>query len=159
MITPTPPAGTSGAPPPGQPEPQGKQPEGASQPRHQWRHLLGIVGPGLVTGAADDDPSGIATYSQTGAQFGYGQLWTAFWLSPLLMACRRPAAGSATSPARACPATSRTGTACTFSACPLRDRQPLQPIGERQQEPVQPGVAELRLRLYPRQPGRLHASC
>jgi hypothetical protein len=38
--------------------------------------LLGILGPGLVTGAADDDPSGIATYSQTGAQFGYGQLWT-----------------------------------------------------------------------------------
>jgi hypothetical protein len=35
--------------------------------RHRWRHLLGILGPGLVTGAADDDPSGIATYSQTGA--------------------------------------------------------------------------------------------
>lgn len=33
-------------------------------------------GPGLVTGAADDDPSGIATYSQAGAQFGYGLLWT-----------------------------------------------------------------------------------
>jgi len=85
MITPTPPAGTSGGPPPGQPEPQGRQPKGASQPRRQWRHLLGIVGPGLITGAADDDPSGIATYSQTGAQFGYGQLWTAFWLSPLLI--------------------------------------------------------------------------
>ena len=37
------------------------------------------LGPGLVTGAADDDPSGIATYSQTGAQFGYGMLWTAFF--------------------------------------------------------------------------------
>lgn len=33
--------------------------------------LLGIMGPGLVTGASDDDPSGIATYSQAGAQFGY----------------------------------------------------------------------------------------
>ncbi len=55
------------------------------QPHHQLRHLLGIVGPGLITGAPDDDPSGIATYSQTGAQFGYGQLWTAFWLSPLLI--------------------------------------------------------------------------
>jgi NRAMP (natural resistance-associated macrophage protein)-like metal ion transporter len=52
--------------------------------RHQWRHLLGILGPGLITGAADDDPSGIATYSQTGAQFGYGQLWTAAWMLPLV---------------------------------------------------------------------------
>ena len=43
--------------------------------RSRLRHLAGILGPGLVTGAADDDPSGIATYSQTGAQFGYGQLW------------------------------------------------------------------------------------
>jgi NRAMP (natural resistance-associated macrophage protein)-like metal ion transporter len=49
------------------------------------RHLLGILGPGLITGAADDDPSGIATYSQTGAQFGYGQLWTAFWMLPLVI--------------------------------------------------------------------------
>jgi Mn2+/Fe2+ NRAMP family transporter len=38
--------------------------------------LLRLLGPGLVTGAADDDPSGIATYSQAGAQFGYGLLWT-----------------------------------------------------------------------------------
>ncbi len=48
------------------------------------RRLIGILGPGLVTGAADDDPSGIATYSQTGAQFGYGQLWTALWMLPLI---------------------------------------------------------------------------
>lgn len=41
------------------------------------------LGPGLVTGAADDDPSGIATYSQTGAQFGYGMLWTALFMLPL----------------------------------------------------------------------------
>jgi NRAMP (natural resistance-associated macrophage protein)-like metal ion transporter len=53
--------------------------------RPSLRHLLGILGPGLVTGAADDDPSGIATYSQTGAQFGYGQLWTAAWMLPLVM--------------------------------------------------------------------------
>lgn len=45
-----------------------------------WR----VLGPGLVTGAADDDPSGIATYSQTGAQFGYGQLWTALYMLPLM---------------------------------------------------------------------------
>jgi Mn2+/Fe2+ NRAMP family transporter len=49
------------------------------------RHLLGILGPGLVTVAADDDPSGTATYSQTGAQFGYGQLWTAAWMLPLVI--------------------------------------------------------------------------
>jgi len=52
--------------------------------RPGWRHVLGILGPGLVTGAADDDPSGIATYSQTGAQFGYGQLWTCVWMLPLM---------------------------------------------------------------------------
>lgn len=34
------------------------------------------LGPGLITGAADDDPSGIATYSQAGAQFGFSMLWT-----------------------------------------------------------------------------------
>jgi NRAMP (natural resistance-associated macrophage protein)-like metal ion transporter len=54
-------------------------------PRGFWR-LLRILGPGLVTGAADDDPSGIATYSQTGAQFGFGQLWTALYQIPLLIA-------------------------------------------------------------------------
>jgi NRAMP (natural resistance-associated macrophage protein)-like metal ion transporter len=61
-------------------------PPAAARARHgQLRHLLGILGPGLVTGAADDDPSGIATYSQTGAQFGYGQLWTALWMLPLVI--------------------------------------------------------------------------
>lgn len=48
--------------------------------------ILRILGPGLITGAADDDPSGIATYSQTGAQFGFGQLWTALYQIPLLLA-------------------------------------------------------------------------
>jgi Mn2+/Fe2+ NRAMP family transporter len=47
--------------------------------------LLRVLGPGLVTGAADDDPSGIATYTQTGAQFGYGQLWTALWMLPMVI--------------------------------------------------------------------------
>ena len=73
-------------PPAQRPEPPTEPPASSGRPGHQIRHLLGIVGPGLITGAADDDPSGIATYSQTGAQFGYGQLWTAFWLSPLLIA-------------------------------------------------------------------------
>lgn len=44
-----------------------------------WRGL----GPGLTTGASDDDPSGIATYSQTGAQFGFSYLWLAAWTFPL----------------------------------------------------------------------------
>jgi Mn2+/Fe2+ NRAMP family transporter len=44
------------------------------------------LGPGIVTGAADDDPSGIATYSQAGAQFGYGLLWTMVLTYPLMCA-------------------------------------------------------------------------
>jgi NRAMP (natural resistance-associated macrophage protein)-like metal ion transporter len=47
---------------------------------------LRLLGPGLVTGAADDDPSGIATYSQAGAQFGYGLLWTVFLTIPFMIA-------------------------------------------------------------------------
>jgi len=48
--------------------------------------LVEQLGPGLVTGAADDDPSGIATYSQAGAQFGYGLLWTLLLTYPLMVA-------------------------------------------------------------------------
>jgi NRAMP (natural resistance-associated macrophage protein)-like metal ion transporter len=48
--------------------------------------LLQSLGPGLVTGASDDDPSGIATYSQVGAQFGYGLLWTMLFSYPLMTA-------------------------------------------------------------------------
>ncbi len=51
-----------------------------------------ILGPGVVTGAADDDPSGIATYSQTGAQFGYGQLWTAVFMLPFQMGVQEASA-------------------------------------------------------------------
>jgi len=46
----------------------------------------GQLGPGLVTGAADDDPSGIATYSQAGAQFGFSLLWTVFLTTPFMIA-------------------------------------------------------------------------
>lgn len=53
--------------------------------RSGWR-ILRVLGPGLVTGAADDDPSGIATYSQAGAQFGYGLLWTVFLTTPFMIA-------------------------------------------------------------------------
>src|ERR1700686_871863 len=48
--------------------------------------IFRLLGPGLVTGAADDDPSGIATYSQAGAQFGYGLLWTVFLTTPFRIA-------------------------------------------------------------------------
>lgn len=51
-----------------------------------------ILGPGIITGAADDDPSGIATYSQTGAQFGFGQLWTSLYQIPLLLAVQEACA-------------------------------------------------------------------
>ncbi len=55
--------------------------------RHNKQNiLLRLLGPGLVTGAADDDPSGIATYSQAGAQFGYGLLWTVFLTTPFMIA-------------------------------------------------------------------------
>src|SRR6201987_2110345 len=47
------------------------------------RSWLKRLGPGLITGAADDDPSGIATYSQAGAQYGYGLLWSVFLTTPL----------------------------------------------------------------------------
>jgi Mn2+/Fe2+ NRAMP family transporter len=46
--------------------------------------LLGVLGPGLITGASDDDPSGIATYSQAGAQFGYALTWTMLFTYPLM---------------------------------------------------------------------------
>lgn len=60
-----------------------------------WRkftRFLKILGPGIVTGAADDDPSGIATYSQTGAQFGFGMLWTAFYMLPFMVAVQEACA-------------------------------------------------------------------
>ena len=50
------------------------------------RGFFADLGPGLITGAADDDPSGISTYSVTGAAFGYAQLWTALFSFPLMVA-------------------------------------------------------------------------
>ena len=47
--------------------------------------LLKRLGPGLITGAADDDPSGIATYSQAGAQYGYSLLWSVLFTTPLMI--------------------------------------------------------------------------
>ncbi|MCW3477152.1 NRAMP family divalent metal transporter [Limobrevibacterium gyesilva] len=51
--------------------------------------LLEVLGPGLITGASDDDPSGIATYSQVGAQFGYGLGWTLLLTFPLMCAIQQ----------------------------------------------------------------------
>jgi NRAMP (natural resistance-associated macrophage protein)-like metal ion transporter len=54
--------------------------------RPEQPKLLQVMGPGLITGASDDDPSGIATYSQVGAQFGYGLAWTLLLSYPLMVA-------------------------------------------------------------------------
>src|SRR3546814_17883615 len=56
------------------------------------RRFLRTLGPGLVTGAADDDPSGIGTHSQLGAQFGYGLAWTFVLSLPLRVATQQIAA-------------------------------------------------------------------
>jgi len=57
-----------------------------NKPKRSGWSVFRLLGPGLVTGAADDDPSGIATYSQAGAQFGYGLLWTVFLTTPFMIA-------------------------------------------------------------------------
>lgn len=56
------------------------------------RRLLNILGPGLITGAADDDPSGIGTHSQVGAEFGFGLAWTFVLSFPLMVAIQEVAA-------------------------------------------------------------------
>ncbi len=63
-----------------------------SRPKKSLPAWLRALGPGIITGAADDDPSGIATYSQTGAQFGFGLLWTALYQLPLLIAVQEACA-------------------------------------------------------------------
>ena len=57
--------------------------------QHRIPSFLRHVGPGVVTGAADDDPSGIATYTQAGAQFGTGVLWTVFLTLPFMIGDRK----------------------------------------------------------------------
>src|SRR5882672_10247759 len=53
---------------------------------HHLQRFFSKLGPGLITGAADDDPSGISTYSVAGAAFGYLPLWTALFSFPLMAA-------------------------------------------------------------------------
>src|SRR6476469_9900020 len=59
-------------------------PAAMKQPPRLSIRALRQLGPGLITGAADDDPSGIATYSQAGAQFGFSMLWTMVFTLPLM---------------------------------------------------------------------------
>ncbi|HLZ75586.1 divalent metal cation transporter [Phenylobacterium sp.] len=70
-------ADSADSPPPNAPD-DIKQPD---RPK-----LLQVLGPGLITGASDDDPSGIATYSQAGAQFGFGLSWVMLFSWPLMCA-------------------------------------------------------------------------
>ena len=58
------------------------------EPPPRKKGLAALIGPGLLTGASDDDPSGIGTYSQVGAQFGYGMLWTMLFSYPLMVAAQ-----------------------------------------------------------------------
>jgi NRAMP (natural resistance-associated macrophage protein)-like metal ion transporter len=60
--------------------------ESAASPQRPLRRILSSLGPGVVAGAADDDPSGVATYSVAGAQLGTSLLWTAFLTWPLMAA-------------------------------------------------------------------------
>src|SRR5512141_380121 len=64
----------------------GKQAESKHNSSDRVRRFFANLGPGLITGAADDDPSGISTYSVTGASFGYMPLWTALFTFPLMAA-------------------------------------------------------------------------
>jgi hypothetical protein len=58
--------------------------ETAPRPQNPLKWFFSNLGPGLISGAADDDPSGIATYSSAGALLGTGQLWTALITWPLM---------------------------------------------------------------------------
>src|SRR5579871_5260935 len=55
-----------------------------SKRSHTWEQIRKLFGPGLITGASDDDPSGIGTYTTAGASFGYSTLWTALLTFPLM---------------------------------------------------------------------------
>ena len=55
-------------------------------PRKKIRYFIKALGPGVITGASDDDPSGIGTYSSVGAKFGFAVLWMAVWLLPIMLA-------------------------------------------------------------------------
>jgi len=58
--------------------------QASQQETPQFKRFLRLLGPGLITGASDNDPSGVATYSQAGAQFGFGMLWTMVFVYPFM---------------------------------------------------------------------------
>src|SRR6201996_6893966 len=62
----------------------GRQPKDRSASTLKPKNFFQRLGPGLITGAADDDPSGIGTYSQVGAQFGYGLSWSLLFSLPFM---------------------------------------------------------------------------
>ena len=76
------------------PIPSGKpsRPTSGVQAPSATRRMFQILGPGLITGASDDDPSGIATYSQVGAQFGFGLGWIMLFSYPLMTAIQETSA-------------------------------------------------------------------
>jgi len=61
-------------------------------PRKKFKYFLKALGPGVITGASDDDPSGIGTYSSVGAKFGFAILWMAVWLLPMMLAIQEACA-------------------------------------------------------------------
>src|SRR5215468_9116498 len=65
---------------PGSPDPKPKVNRQKSAFQRLWR----LLGPGFITGASDDDPSGIGTYAMAGASFGFATLWTALLTFPLM---------------------------------------------------------------------------
>jgi NRAMP (natural resistance-associated macrophage protein)-like metal ion transporter len=64
----------------------------ALAPNAKRPRLIGLIGPGIITGASDDDPSGIGTYSQAGAQFGFAISWTMLFTYPLMVAIQQVSA-------------------------------------------------------------------
>ena len=64
--------------------PAAKSEAGVKRRKNPFKKFLLMLGPGFITGASDDDPSGIGTYAQTGAQFGFAPLWLALFTFPLM---------------------------------------------------------------------------
>lgn len=86
MTTPSQSIPLQSTPPQSTPPPiQQSQGDKVVWPLKALKRLLGKIGPGFITGAADDDPSGIATYAQTGAIFGYSQLWLVWVTCPSMI--------------------------------------------------------------------------
>ena len=92
---------------------------GATRRPSRWRVYAAVLGPGLVTGASDDDPSGVATYAQAGAQYRFGLLWTALITFPLMFGvqeiCDRTALATGEEPRRSSPDDASVGSDAPWS--------------------------------------------